>query len=81
MSPLQPNDENFKMQGQFCYDLINGLFERVDAGKLKMDALTFWGFWDNASWRKEYSPLLYAADFSPKYAYYGAMQEKDKAGY
>ena len=81
MSPLQATDENLKMQGQFCYDLINGLFERVDSGKLKMDALTFWGFWDNASWRKEYSPLLYAEDFSPKYAYYGAMQEKDKAGY
>ena len=81
MSPLQATDENLKKQGQFCYELINGLFERVDSGKLKMDALTFWGFWDNASWRKEYYPLLYSEDFSPKYAYYGAVQEKEKAGY
>ncbi len=62
-------------------DLINGLFERVDAGKIQMDALTFWGFWDIASWRKEYSPLLYGEDLAPKYAYYGALQVKDKAGY
>lgn len=81
MSPLPATDDNFKAQGQFCYDLINGLFERVDSGKLKMDALTFWGFWDNLSWRKEYSPSLYAKDLSPKYAYYGAMQVKEKAGY
>ncbi len=81
MSPLPATDENLKVQGQFCYDLINGLFERVDAGKVKMDALTFWGFWDTASWRKEYYPLLYAEDLSPKPAYYGALQEKDKAGY
>ena len=81
MSPLQATDDNLKAQGQFCYELINGLFERVDSGKLKMDALTFWGFWDGISWRKEYSPTLYANDLSPKYSYYGAMQIKDKAGY
>ena len=81
MSPLQATDENLKKQGQFCYELINGLFERVDSGKLKMDALTFWGFWDGISWRKEYSPTLDGTDLSPKYSYYGALQEKDKAGY
>ena len=81
MSPLPADEENLKAQGQFYYDLINGLFERVDAGKIQMDALTFWGFWDIASWRKEYSPLLYGEDLAPKYAYYGALQVKDKAGY
>ena len=81
MDPLPAEDDNLKKQGQFCYDLINGLFERVDSGKLKMDALTFWGFCDSLSWRKEYSPLLYTKDLTPKYAYHGAMQVKDKAGY
>ena len=81
MSPGQATDDNFKKQGQFCYELINGLFERVDSGKLRMDALTFWGFCDSFSWRKEYSPSLYTKDLSPKYAYYGALQDKDKAGY
>jgi endo-1,4-beta-xylanase len=46
-----------------------------------MDALTFWGFMDSLSWRKEYSPLLYTSNFQPKYALYGALQLKDYAGY
>lgn len=77
---LAATDTNLKAQGKFYYDLINGLFERVDEGKIKMDALTFWGFADNMSWRKEQSPLLYDKNLRPKYAYYGAMQMKEEAG-
>ena len=80
-APLEATDENLQAQGRFYYDLINGLFERVDAGLIKMDALTFWGFADNLSWRKEYSPLLFDSTIKPKYAYYGAMQMKQLAGY
>ena len=80
-SPLKATDENLQAQGRFYYDLINGLFERVDAGLIKMDALTFWGLADSMSWRKEYSPLLYDDIIKPKYAYYGAMQMKELAGY
>lgn len=80
-APLFAMDENLQEQGRFYYDLINGLFERVDAGLINMDALTFWGFADNLSWRKEYSPLLYNTKMEPKYAYYGAMQMRELAGY
>lgn len=80
-APLLAVDENTKKQGQFYYELINGLFERVDAGRINMDALTFWGFSDSMSWRKEYSPLLFNSALKPKYAFYGAMQMKEKAGY
>ena len=80
-APLKATDENLQNQGRFYYELINGLFERVDAGLIKMDALTFWGFADSLSWRKEYSPLLFDTAIQPKYAYYGAMQLKEKAGY
>ena len=80
-APLFATDENLQEQGRFYYDLINGLFERVDAGLINMDALTFWGFADNLSWRKEYSPLLYNTKTEPKYAYYGAMQMRELAGY
>lgn len=79
--PLFAVDENTRAQGQFMYELIYGLLERVDNGTLNMDAITFWGFADDLSWRKEYSPLLYNKKLEPKYAYYGAMQIKDKAGY
>ena len=80
-APLDATDENLQKQGRFYYDLVNGLFARVDEGLVKMDALTFWGFSDSLSWRKEYSPLLYDTSTQPKYAYYGAMQMKELAGY
>lgn len=80
-APLKATEENLQEQGRFYYDLINGLFERADAGLIHMDALTFWGFADNMSWRKEYSPLLYNALNQPKYAYYGAMQIRELAGF
>ena len=79
--PKEANDENFKVQGQFCYKLINGLLERVDSGSLKMDAITFWGVTDSMSWRSEYSPLLFDASLNPKYAYYAALQLKEFAGF
>lgn len=79
--PQKATDDNLKKQGKFYYNLVNGLLERVDAGTLKMDSLTFWGVSDAASWRKEYSPLLYSVVYKPKYAYYGAMQIKEEAGF
>ena len=80
-SPKPAVEENLKAQGRFYYNLINGLFERVDAGKIKMDALTFWGIADSMSWRREYNPLLYNSSFNPKFALYGALQLKDYAGF
>lgn len=80
-APGKATEENLKKQGQFYYDLIHGIFERVDSGSVKMDSLTFWGFMDSLSWRKEYSPLLYTSNFQPKYALYGALQLKEYAGY
>lgn len=74
-------EDNLKAQGKFYYNIIRGLLDRVDAGTLNMDAITFWGFADSLSWRKEYSPLLYDMLYTPKYAYYGAMQISDKAGF
>lgn len=80
-SPLSPTDENLKEQGRYCYELIKGLFERADAGSINMDAVTFWGFSDGISWRREYSPQLYDSDLDPKYALYGALQIREHAGY
>ena len=78
---LTNTDENLKMQGRYCYELFQGLFERADAGTIRMDAVTFWGFSDGFSWRREYSPQLYDRDLDPKYALYGVMQIKEYAGY
>ena len=80
-APQAGTDENLRKQGRFYYDLINGLFERVDVGTIKMDALTFWGICDNMSWRKEYKPLLYDVILNPKYALYGVFQLKEYAGF
>jgi len=75
------NEENLRAQGQFYYNLINGLFQYADEGKINMDALTFWGFNDNYSWRRDRSPLLFDSQYRPKYAYYGAAQIKELAGF
>lgn len=78
---LPATDENLRDQGKYYYNLINGIFERVDNGTISMDSLTIWGFSDGLSWRKNASPLLYNAKLEPKYSYYGTMQMKELAGF
>lgn len=78
---LPATDENFMKQGIFYYKLIEGLFERIDNGTLNMDSITFWGFLDPLSWRSTQRPLLFDGGRNPKYAFYGAAQLKDYAGY
>lgn len=78
---LPNTEENLQEQGRYYYNLINGIFERVDAGTLNMDALTFWGYTDRMSWRSEAYPLLFDSMNQPKYAFFGAMQVKEKAGF
>lgn len=77
----QPTAENLAAQGRFYYNLVNGIFERVDNGTLKMDSFTFWGINDGASWRAEYNPLLLDKSFNKKPAFYGACQVKEFAGF
>ena len=55
-NPKYATEPNTKVQGQFYYNLIDGLTQRVKEGTVKMDSLTFWGFTDELSWRKEYNP-------------------------
>ena len=75
------NEETLAEQGRYYYNLINGILERKDSGKLNIDALTFWGVSDGQSWRKSASPLLYNSAFMKKPAFYGAAQLKDFAGF
>ncbi len=74
-------DANLAEQGRFYYNLVKGIFDRVDAGTLKMDSFTFWGINDSASWRSEYNPLLLNKSFAKKPAFYGACQIKEFAGF
>ena len=52
--PQSATPKMLSKQGMFYYNLVKGLLDRVDAGTLKLDALTFWGFCDEMSWRKAY---------------------------
>lgn len=78
---LKASEETFATQGRYYYNLINGLLKRIDEGTLNMDSITFWGYSDGMSWRREASPLLFTGTNEPKPAYYGAVQVKEKAGF
>jgi endo-1,4-beta-xylanase len=78
---LSPTEENLKAQGRYYYELINRIIEGNKAGETCLSAITFWGFADNLSWRSNRSPLLYDRGLNPKYAYYGAILERERAGY
>lgn len=78
---LQPTEENLRTQGQYYYELINNILESNKAGKTNVSGITFWGVSDGFSWRRDRSPLLFDLNFKPKYAYFGAIQDKAHAGY
>lgn len=79
---IKPATEaNLKIQGQYYYNLVNGILKRVEEGKVNMDSFTVWGFADNLSWRRERSPLFYNMLYQPKYSFYGALQMKEYAGF
>lgn len=78
---LQPTDENLREQGQYYYELINRIIEGNNAGTTNVKGITFWGISDGISWRRDRSPLLFDLDYKPKYAYFGAIQDKAHSGY
>lgn len=78
---LEPTEENLLAQGQYYYELVNSIIEGNKAGTTNVSGITFWGVSDMASWRRDRSPLLFDNDLKPKYAYFGAVQDKNHAGY
>lgn len=74
-------DKNKKLQGQWYYNLLTGIMERVQAGTVEMNSLTFWGFADELSWRQEYNPLLLDRKWQPKYALGAALLLKEYSGF
>ncbi|MBQ0000333.1 MAG: endo-1,4-beta-xylanase [Clostridiales bacterium] len=70
----EATEETLGAQKDFYEKLISGIMERVDSGKVDMEALTFWGFADFLSWRGDRSPLLYDKDLAAKPAFYGVIE-------
>lgn len=71
---LAADEETLAAQKDFYHDLVRGIMERIDSGKINMDALTFWGFADHLSWRGDRSPLLFDKSLNAKPAFYGVIE-------
>ncbi|HKL98627.1 MAG TPA: endo-1,4-beta-xylanase [Mobilitalea sp.] len=78
---LKATEENLLAQGQYYYELVNRIIEGNAAGTTSVSGITYWGFADSLSWRYDRSPLLFDGKLEAKYAYHGARQDYDKAGY
>ncbi len=78
---LAPTEENLIAQGKYYYDLISRIAEDNKAGITKVSGITFWGISDANSWRSDRNPLLFDKMFKPKYAYFGAVLDRDHSGY
>ncbi|MDF2905139.1 MAG: putative secreted protein [Herbinix sp.] len=78
---LEATEENLMAQGQYYYELINRIMEENAAGNTKVTGITFWGFADQLSWRRDRSPLLFDGNLVPKYSYFGAKLDRVNAGY
>ncbi len=78
---LSATEENLRAQGQFYYELVSKIVEGNTKGTTKLSGITFWGFSDRLSWRSDRSPVLFNRNLEPKYSYYGARLNYDKAGY
>ena len=63
------SEQNEKKQGLFYAKLFNLYKEYADL----IERVTFWGYRDDTSWRKENCPLLFNADLSPKEAFFALM--------
>lgn len=80
-SPEEPTERLMKEQGQYYYNLLNGIVEIKKELQANITAVTFWGVQDSLSWRSEYYPVLYDSHLNPKYSFYGAARQKEYAGF
>lgn len=78
---LLPTKDNLKEQGRWYYEFINKIAQGKADGTIAVSAITLWGISDSNSWRSDRSPLLFDRTFMPKYAYFGALQVRENAGF
>ena len=72
------SDSSLELQAMKYRVLFKKLREAKAAGTVDIDCITIWGLYDDASWRRDESPLLYkykGGKLVKKRAWYGAMQD------
>jgi endo-1,4-beta-xylanase len=66
-------------QERYWGDLFTMLIQKQRGGA-NITSITFWGLWDNVSWRSRYTPLLFTGIDRPKPAFDAVMNAAINAG-
>lgn len=80
-TPIGASDDNLRMQGDYYYRLISTIVGENFRENTNISSITFWGFADNLSWKRDRHPLLFDEEMNPKYSYYGAKLDKENVGF
>ena len=65
-----------KDQANYYFDLMKMLIDKKQNGA-NITGITFWGLYDEMSWRKDGKPLLFVDMNTPKEAYYAVIKAAD----
>ena len=75
--PEIATEDKLKEQGQYYYNLLDGILKIKQETNADLNSITFWGYADDMSWRKEYNPNLYNRKHERKPAYFAAALMKE----
>lgn len=72
-------EKRMQQQMEYYYKLIKAILDANEAYPGKITGMTFWGLYDQFSWRRDGKPLLFASTSKAKGVYYKVLQAAAEA--